>query len=135
MKRPRFEFPQFEIGRGEVANSNLGNGNLRPETFGKTRRERGMETAEKTQQTEGCRCKARYSVVEEITSICADCLVELRGFEPLTSAVRGTRGPDGAAASVVEGLSAESARWIQPRPALLHSPYARPALRRSHRSR
>ena len=34
---------------------------------------------------------------------------ELRGFEPLTSSVRGTRGLDGAAASVVEGLSAESA--------------------------
>jgi hypothetical protein len=34
---------------------------------------------------------------------------ELRGFEPLTSAVRGTRGLDGAAASVLEDLSVESA--------------------------
>ena len=33
-----------------------------------------------------------YSVAMEITSICADYLVELRGFEPLTSALRGTRG-------------------------------------------
>jgi hypothetical protein len=29
-----------------------------------------------------------YSVAEEITWVCADYLVELRGFEPLTSAVR-----------------------------------------------
>ena len=34
--------------------------------------------------------------------------MELRGFEPLTSAVLGTRGLDGAAAPVVEGLSVES---------------------------
>jgi hypothetical protein len=35
-------------------------------------------------QAAGMSC---YSVAEEITSICADFLVELRGFEPLTSAV------------------------------------------------
>jgi hypothetical protein len=29
-----------------------------------------------------------YPVAQEITSICADYLVELRGFEPLTSAVQ-----------------------------------------------
>jgi hypothetical protein len=48
-------------------------------------------------------------VAEEITSICADFLVELRGFEPLTSAVRGTRSLDGGAASVLDGLSVERA--------------------------
>jgi hypothetical protein len=39
----------------------------------------------------------------------ADFQVDLRGFEPLTSAVRGTLGLDGGAASVLEGLSVESA--------------------------
>ena len=34
-----------------------------------------------------------YPVAQEITSICADFLVELRGFEPLTSAVRHPRFP------------------------------------------
>jgi hypothetical protein len=34
-----------------------------------------------------------YSVAEEIMSICVDFLVELRGFEPLTSAVRHPRFP------------------------------------------
>jgi hypothetical protein len=36
---------------------------------------------------------SRYSADEEITSICADLLVELRGIEPLTSAVRLQRSP------------------------------------------
>ena len=35
-----------------AANSNSGNGNLRPETFGRSRRQWGAETAEKTQQTD-----------------------------------------------------------------------------------
>jgi hypothetical protein len=60
--------------------------------------------------------------------------VELRGFEPLTSALRGTRGLDGAAASVLEGLSVESAPLNQPRPALLPFPYERPAPGRFLRS-
>jgi hypothetical protein len=38
-----------------------------------------------------------------------DFLVELRGFAPMATAVRGTRGLDGAAASVLEDLSVESA--------------------------
>jgi hypothetical protein len=38
-------------------------------------------------------------VAEEIMSICVDFLVELRGFEPMAIAVRGTRGgPDGGGA-------------------------------------
>ena len=36
-------------------------------------------------QAAGMSC---YSVAEEITSVCADFLVERRGFEPLTSAVQ-----------------------------------------------
>jgi hypothetical protein len=36
---------------------------------------------------------SRYSVDQEITSIAADFLVELRGIEPLTSAVRLQRSP------------------------------------------
>ena len=43
-------------------------------------------------------CRAAVATTE-ITGICADFMVELRGFEPLTSVVRGTRGLDGAAAS------------------------------------
>jgi hypothetical protein len=35
-----------------AANSNSGNGNLRPETFDRSRRQWGAETAEKTQQTD-----------------------------------------------------------------------------------
>ena len=50
-----------------------------------------------------------YLVVEEIMRGSADFQVDLRGFEPLTSAVRGTLGLDGGAASVLEGLSVESA--------------------------
>ncbi len=50
-----------------------------------------------------------YSLAEKITPVRADFLVELRGFEPLTSALRGTRGLDGSTASVLEGLGVESA--------------------------
>ena len=39
----------------------------------------------------------------EITSICPDYLVELRGFELVISAARVAAVVDGAAASVVEG--------------------------------
>jgi hypothetical protein len=41
-------------------------------------------------QAAGMSC---YSVEEEITPVRADYLVELRGFEPLTSAVRLQRSP------------------------------------------
>jgi hypothetical protein len=37
---------------------------------------------------------SRHFRRREITSLCADCLVELRGFEPLTSAVRLQRSPN-----------------------------------------
>jgi len=40
-----------------------------------------------------------YPAAQEIMSICADYLVELRGFEPLTSAVLASCGLDGGAAS------------------------------------
>ena len=43
-------------------------------------------------QAAGMSC---YSVAEEITSICADYLVELRGFEPVISAMRHPRALDG----------------------------------------
>jgi hypothetical protein len=39
-----------------------------------------------------------YSANQEITSICADFLVELRGFKPLTSAEQAPVRGDGAAA-------------------------------------
>ena len=39
-------------------------------------------------------------------------MVELRGFEPPTSAV-GARG-DGGAASVLQGVLSEGRRWIPP---------------------
>jgi hypothetical protein len=38
-----------------------------------------------------------YSADEEITPICANLLVELRGFEPLTSAEQAPARGDGAA--------------------------------------
>jgi hypothetical protein len=51
------------------------------------------------QATEISSCSAEV----EITPICAEFLVELRGFERLTSAVQGhTRGLDDGAASVLE---------------------------------
>jgi hypothetical protein len=46
----------------------------------------------KPPQAAGMSC---YSVAEEITSICADFLVELRGFEPLISVVRAPCAPRG----------------------------------------
>jgi hypothetical protein len=53
--------------------------------------------------------KGSRSVVEEITSICADFPVELRGFEPRTSAVRAPARADGAAPSGCAGLTAAAA--------------------------
>jgi hypothetical protein len=53
-----------------------------------------------------------YSATEEITPERADFLVELRGFEPLTSAV-GARGGCGAA-SVLQGVLSKARRWIPP---------------------
>jgi hypothetical protein len=52
-----------------------------------SRRDRGIDLADQLlrPQAAGMSC---YSADLEITSICADFLVELRGFEPLTSAVR-----------------------------------------------
>jgi hypothetical protein len=47
-------------------------------------------------QAAGMSC---YSVAEEITPVCADFVVERRGFEPVTSAARVATLVDGAAAS------------------------------------
>ena len=60
----------------------------------------------------------------ETTAVNQDFLVELRGFEPPTSAVQGTRALDGAAASGSAGLTVEGAP-LDPaliRPALLQKP-------------
>ena len=39
----------------------------------------------------------------ETASVCRDCMVELRGFEPMAIAAQAPVWGDGAAASVVEG--------------------------------
>jgi hypothetical protein len=57
----------------------------------------------------GCRASSDPG---KITSICLDFLVELRGFEPLTSAL-GARGDCGAA-SVLQGVLSKARRWIPP---------------------
>ena len=51
-----------------------------------------------------------YPVAEEITSICADYLVELRGFEPLTS--EGARALDREQPPVPPRLVGDS--WSRP---------------------
>ncbi|HXM00580.1 MAG TPA: hypothetical protein VN932_11665, partial [Rhizomicrobium sp.] len=61
---------------------------INPERFNPTRRRRFQELKE-------IPC---YPAAQEITLICANFLVELRGFEPLTSAVQPS-ALDGAAAS------------------------------------
>ena len=73
-----------------MANSNLGNGFLRLETFD-TRAPMSCgdgrnDPADRLPppQAAGMSC---YSVAEEISSICADFLVERRGFEPMAIAV------------------------------------------------
>jgi hypothetical protein len=70
---------------------------LRPETFVPTRpstsrRHGGIDLADRPLPPQPAGM-SRYSADEEITSICADLLVELRGIEPLTSAVRLQRSP------------------------------------------
>jgi hypothetical protein len=50
-----------------------------------------------------------YSVAEEIMSICADYLVDRRGFEPLTSAVRAPARLTGSSLPFLGGSSATSA--------------------------
>jgi hypothetical protein len=83
-------------------------------------------------QAAGMSC---YSVAEEITSICADFLVELRGrTSDLRSA--GTRALDGAAASGIAGLTPEAAPLNPdlgraPPPLPCAAPTARRALPRS----
>jgi hypothetical protein len=61
--------------------------------------------------------------------------VELRGFEPLTSAVRGTLGLDAPPLPSWRTVASKAPRWIQSRPALLPFPYERPALGRFLRCR
>ena len=54
VKYRRFE-PRIAVrsrARWTLVNSNSGNGNLRPETFGRSRRQWAAETAERTQQTD-----------------------------------------------------------------------------------
>jgi hypothetical protein len=54
---------------------------------------------------------SRYSADEEITSICPDFLVELRGFEPLTSVVQ---VPARFTAPALPILQAKARRWMPP---------------------
>ena len=58
-------------------------------------------------QAAGMSC---YSVAEEITSICADFLVELRGFEPLISAAQAAAHRRAAPRPVLQGLIAKARR-------------------------
>jgi hypothetical protein len=50
-----------------------------------------------------------YSADQEIVSVCADFVVELRGFEPLTSAVQAPARFHRAGASGSAGLTVEGA--------------------------
>jgi len=61
-----------------------------------SRRDGGMDMADRLLPTQAAEMSC-YSADWEITSICADFLVELRGFEPLTSAMRSRRRPGVAA--------------------------------------
>jgi hypothetical protein len=66
----------------------------------------------------------------------ADFLMELRDFEPLTSAVRGAHAALTAPPLPPwRALVSKAPRWIQPRPALLPFPYERPEPGRFLRSR
>jgi hypothetical protein len=65
----------------------------------------------------------------------ADFLVELRGFEPLTSSIAAPARLTAQPLPVVRGLLPKARRWMSPGPALLQSPYARPEPRKSRRSR
>ena len=47
-------------------------------------------------------------------SICADFLVELRGFEPLTSAVQAPARFTAPPLPVLQGLLSKARRWIPP---------------------
>ena len=55
-----------------------------------------------------------YPVAQEITSICADYLVELRGFEPLTSAVQAPARFTASPLPILRGLLSKARRWIPP---------------------
>jgi hypothetical protein len=79
-----------------------------------SRRDRGIDLADRLlrPQAAGMSC---YSADLEITSICADFVVELRGLEPLTSAVRVPRaGWTAAPLPVLQGLMLPATRrWIR----------------------
>jgi hypothetical protein len=49
-----------------------------------------------------------------ITSICADFLVELRGLEPLTSAVQAPACFTAPPLPILQGLLSKARRWIPP---------------------
>jgi hypothetical protein len=57
-----------------------------------SRKDGGMDLADRLMPSQVAEISS-YSANQEITSICADFLVELRGIEPLTSAVRLQRSP------------------------------------------
>jgi hypothetical protein len=77
-----------------------------------------------------------YPAAQEITWICADFVMELRGFEPATSAVQVSARFSASPLLVLQGLRSKARPWIPlARPALLHSPCAAPAARRYRRSR
>jgi hypothetical protein len=77
---------------------------------------------------------SRIFIIRETRSVCRDCVVELRGFEPLTSSARATRGLTRRRFRR-GGPESKARRRIQPRPALLPFPDERPAPGRFPRSR
>ena len=83
----------FVGAKRSLANSSLGNGNLRQETLGATRRQRFSQSDRRRALPAQAAEISDYFRPWQITSICAESLVELRGFEPLTSAVRLQRSP------------------------------------------
>jgi hypothetical protein len=71
---------------------------------------------------------------QTFAAVHGDFLVELRGFEPLTSEEQGPARYD-AAVAVFHGLPPEARLSIRPRPPLLPLTYARPVGRTPFRSR
>ena len=75
-----------------VPNSNLGNGNLRPETFDHMRANEARRWSKSLSRPTAARRKPRECrailQTQEIMPICADFLVERRGFEPMAIGAR-----------------------------------------------